>query len=228
MFSHLGEVPRTPASNEKLLLSMALLARFGSPYRIATTVEGPRVRGGAVRGNLWLVGHGDPELGETDLARLARKLRATGERRVRGSVIGVTTTFTRERWAPGWQPIALHFIGLPTALAFEGNVDRSGFVFDPERRAAAELTTALRAQGIRVHGPPRVGPGPRRASVIAATRSAPLVDILRRQNVASSNLDAETLDKMLGADAYGSPGSIAKGAAAIEAWARREGVHVVA
>src|SRR5207302_1842666 len=62
VYSHLGQVPRTPASNEKLLLSMALLDRFGPSYRIPTTAEGARPAGGSVPGYLWLVGHGDPEL----------------------------------------------------------------------------------------------------------------------------------------------------------------------
>ena len=62
VYAHAGTVPRTPASNEKLLLSMALLDRFGPTYRIPTTVEGPPPTNGSVKGNLWLAGHGDPEL----------------------------------------------------------------------------------------------------------------------------------------------------------------------
>jgi D-alanyl-D-alanine carboxypeptidase len=67
-----------------------------------------------------------------------------------------------------------------------------------------------------------------RLRTLAAVRSAPLVDILRRQNVDSLNLDAEVLTKMLGASELGPPGSIAKGALAIRRWARRHGVKVVA
>ena len=147
---------------------------------------------------------------------------------MRGSVIGVTTTFTRERWAPGWQPIALQFIGLPTALTFDSNTGPRGFVFDPERRAAAALTADLRALGVKVSGPPKVGPEPAGEPVLAAIQSAPLVDILRRQNLSSLNLDAEVLDKMLGGAAWGPPGSIAKGARALSSWAKDHGVAIVA
>ena len=213
VYAHAGNLLRPPASDEKLLLSMALLDRFGAHYRIATTVEGPHPANGLVRGNLWLVGRGDPELNNAALARLARQLSASGIRAVRGSVIGVTNTFTRERWAPGWQPIALQFIALPTALTFDGNSDPRGFVFDPERHAAARLSADLRALGIRVTGRPRADPEPAAAdSILATTRSAPLIEILRRQNVDSLNFDAEVLTKMLGAAAVGPPGSIAKGA----------------
>src|SRR5207249_4332754 len=81
-------------------------------------------------------------------------------RAIRGSVVGATTTFTRERWAPGWRPIALSYVGLPTALTFDGNSDAHGFVFEPEFRAAAALTADLRALGVSVHGRARSGPEP--------------------------------------------------------------------
>jgi hypothetical protein len=111
-------------------------------------------------GDLWLVGDGDPELDDTALARLARRLYAAGVRVVRGSVVGVTNTFTRERWAPGWRPIALEFIALPTALTFDANSDPQGYVLDPERRAAAALAADLRALGVRIDGSARAGPAP--------------------------------------------------------------------
>ena len=95
VYAHAGNLPRTPASNEKLLLSMALLAHFGPAYRIPTTIEGLRPTHGIIGGDLWLVGHGDPELNDAALQRLARTLRARGTRAVRGSVIGATNTFSR-------------------------------------------------------------------------------------------------------------------------------------
>ena len=227
VYSHDGTVRRTPASNEKLLLSMALLDRFGPAYRIPTAVEGKQPVKGTLRGNLWLVGHGDPEVSGATLRQLAREVRAAGVRTVSGSVIGVTTTFTRERWAPGWTREALDNIGLPVALDFEGNVAHGKFVFHPERRAAAALTKVMGKMGISVRGRARGGPGPGHAHVLASFRSAPLVDILRRMNLESLNLDAEVLDKMLGASVFGTPGSIAKGARAIGSWVRRQGIDAV-
>ena len=228
VYAHGGEVRRPPASDQKLLLSMVLLDRFGPRYRIPTTLESAPPAGGVIRSDVWLVGHGDPELTDTALARLARRVRERGVRAVRGSVIGVTDTFTRERWAPGWRPIALQFIALPTALTYDANSTPSGFIFDPERRAAAVLTADLRAVGIRVVGRARPGRAPAAAQrTVATVKSAPLIDILRRQNHDSLNLDAEVLTKMLGAAVFGPPGSIAKGAKAIDRWARRNGVTLV-
>ncbi len=229
LYSHAGNTPRPPASDEKLLLSMALLDRFGPRYRIPTTVEGRLPANGLIGGNLWLVGQGDPELNDMALERLARRLRARGVRAVRGSVIGVTNTFTRERWAPGWHPIALEFVALPTALTYDANRTPTGFVFDPERRAAAALSVDLRTLGVRVRGRARAGPEPVLTQpTLARIASARLLDILRRQNRDSLNFDAEVLAKMLGGVVFGPPGSIGKGARAIERYARSHGVRVTA
>lgn len=54
------------------------------------------------------------------------------------------------------------------------------------------------------------------------------MQILRRQNRDSLNLDAEVLTKLLGAAVYGPPGSIAKGARAIQRWAYRHRVRATA
>jgi D-alanyl-D-alanine carboxypeptidase/D-alanyl-D-alanine-endopeptidase (penicillin-binding protein 4) len=227
IYGHLPKVPRTPASNEKLLLSMVMLDRFGPGYRIATEAAGSaRVRDGVLRGDLVLVGHGDPELDAEDLRLLAMRLHEAGLTRVTGSVVGDTSGFVRDRTAPGWHPIALSYIGLPTALSFEGNVDANGFVLDPERRAAATLADDLRAGGVEVDGGARAEEAPDGLHTIAVVRSAPLEDILTRQNVSSINQDAETLSKLLATDVWGKPGSIAHGAGFIEEWANARGADV--
>ena len=114
------------------------------------------------------------------------------------------------------------------ALDFDGNGGPGGFVSDPEREAAAALTADLREVGVRVDGPARTGSEPAGRRRLATVRSAPLLDVLRRQNVLSVNLDAEVLAKMLGASAFGPPGSIARGARAIGRWAKRHGADVTA
>jgi D-alanyl-D-alanine carboxypeptidase/D-alanyl-D-alanine-endopeptidase (penicillin-binding protein 4) len=53
--------------------------------------------------------------------------------------------------------------------------------------------------------------------------SPPLRKILHDQNVDSINFDAEVLGKLLGVLASGEPGTIAKGAAAMHAWAVAHG-----
>jgi D-alanyl-D-alanine carboxypeptidase len=226
LYGHLAGVPSAPASNEKLLLSMAALDRLGPGFRIATeAATRDRMRDGVVGGDLYLIGHGDPETGADDIHRLAMRLRDAGLRRVDGSIVGDTSAFIRDRKAPGWHRIALAYIGLPTALSFEGNVDANGYVLDPERRAAAALTAELRAIGVRVEDEARAGEASSGLRTIAEIRSAPLQEILRRQNVASNNLDAEILSKLLATEVRGRPGSIADGAAVIDAWAEHHGAE---
>jgi D-alanyl-D-alanine carboxypeptidase len=220
VYGHLAGTARPPASNEKLLLSMAELDRFGPDHRIPTDAASRRgMRHGVVRGDLYLVGHGDPELDSGDLHRLAIELRAAGLTRVQGGVVGDTGTFDRDRGAPGWHPIALRYVGLPTALSYRANVDASGFVLDPERRAAAALDAELRRLGVRIGAPPRAGDAPGRLATTAAVRSDRLSAILRRQNVSSINLDAETLSKGLATATLHRAGSIARGAHVIEGYA---------
>jgi serine-type D-Ala-D-Ala carboxypeptidase/endopeptidase (penicillin-binding protein 4) len=235
LYRHLDWVPRTPASNEKLLLSMALLSHVDADATIATRVlTGTPPKAGVIRGNLWIVGHGDPLTGKPDMASLADALVADGITRVRGSVIASTGPFARDWWADGWRWwFPVWDIPRPTALTFDGNV--RGHHPDPpnpELGAAVSLTNKLRARGIPVHGRPRIGVPPKDLpnglTVLATVQSPPLRSIMHVMDEWSDNFDAEVLGKYLGQRELGGPGTIAKGAAAIRGFAGAHGVHVIA
>jgi D-alanyl-D-alanine carboxypeptidase/D-alanyl-D-alanine-endopeptidase (penicillin-binding protein 4) len=219
---------RIPASNQKLLLSMALLDRLGPGFQFETRVVGPDLSEGVVRGDLWILGRGDPTIGRRQIRRLARKVVDAGVRRVRGSVMGNTSYFARDWWAPGWRWFfPTYYVALPTALTFRGNRSKDGHhVRDPERRAATYLTRRLEALGVPVAGDPGAGRPPGGLGELAAIRSAPLGEIVRVMNVWSSNFHAEVLGKRLGVASSGTPGSIARGAAATERWASDHGASV--
>jgi D-alanyl-D-alanine carboxypeptidase/D-alanyl-D-alanine-endopeptidase (penicillin-binding protein 4) len=232
LYHHRDWVRRPPASNEKLLLSMALLQRFGPDLTIPTRVSATRAIGadGVLRGDLWIIGRGDPEVDKKDMARLAYALRVEGLRRVRGRVMGATGPFARDWFAPGWRDyFPTYYIALPTGLTFEANRGpRGANIRDPERLAANSLTNQLEARGVRVRGKPGYGPAPRRLTPVVTIASDPLLSIMHRMNVVSSNFRAEVLGKYLGAHVRGTPGSIAKGATAIERFASAQGVAVEA
>lgn len=218
-------VRRAPASNQKLLLSMALFDRYGTRDTIRTfAMSGAPLVDGVLRGDLWLVGRGDPELGTADLGRLASELDAAGIRRIRGRVRGALGPFSRDWWATGWRDYFPDiYIALPTALAFNQNRDGSGsMITDPERRAAKALTARLEALGVGVRDPAGAGTPPSGMRQLAAITSDPLEDVVRRMNLRSRNFWAEVLGKRLGADAYGT-GSIANGARAVCAYAADRG-----
>jgi D-alanyl-D-alanine carboxypeptidase/D-alanyl-D-alanine-endopeptidase (penicillin-binding protein 4) len=216
-YRHRWWVARPPASNVKLLLSMALLQRFEPGRTIRTLAMAPRLpANGVLRGDLWLAGRGDPEIDADDLAELAHRLKDAGLRKVRGHVLGATTPFVRDWWAPGWRDYFPDvYIPRPTALTFRGNVGPSGrHVPDPEARAANELTKALERIGIPVRKRPGTGRPPSGLRVMAELRSDPLWKVMRRMNRRSINLSAEVLGKYLGGQRFGRP-SIAGGARAI-------------
>ena len=222
VYEHLGEQARIPASNQKLLTSMAALEVWGPSIRFPTTAMARKpALDGVVRGDLWIVGSGDPEISSASMARLASRLRAAGLTRVVGSVMGDTSAFRREWWAPGWVPgLSRSYVNRATALAFDGNAG-AGL---PEQQAAASLTAALESLGVEVEGAPGAGDGPTDLTPLTRIPSAPLADLLTTQNHGSVNFYAEMLLKALGAQATRTPGSTADGAAMVESWADGWGV----
>ena len=224
-YRHLARVQRIPASNEKLVLSMALLSAVGADHVIQTrAVAGAAPVDGVVEGNLWIVGHGDPEVAPDTLDALAKRIAEAGVTRITGSVVGDTGPFLRDWWAPGWKDdFPAVEIPIPTALTYRGNLGPEGrHIDDPEMRAAAALTKALWRHGVAVGKGPKVSHATGSLVKVAMVESAPVIDILRRMDVDSVNFDAEVLGKVLGAETSGT-GSIASGAAAIDAYAAANG-----
>jgi D-alanyl-D-alanine carboxypeptidase/D-alanyl-D-alanine-endopeptidase (penicillin-binding protein 4) len=224
---------RVSASNQKLLLSMALLDALGPDHRIPTKAATPHVDRGVVKGNLWLVGAGDPTLSAnspgywggvaaTTLDDLAADVARSGITEVRGRVMGERTYFAHDLSAPGWQPyVPGRFVQLPSALVVDGN---NAGAPDPERAAAIALTRALRRFGVQVTERPGSGRPPKGLKKVAVVHSRPLAEIVSYMNRTSNNFFAEMLVKLLGAETFGPPGTIKKGARAITEWARKHGV----
>ena len=227
LYAHRATADRIPASNEKLLLSMALLDRLGPDATIQTSLatETP-ANAGTIEGNVWIVGGGDPEVGRATMTSLADQVEAAGIVRIHGRVMGSTRNFARDWWAPGWKrDFPKDEVALPTALTYRGNVGPSGgHIADPERRAARYLTAQLARRGIEVTGKPGMGRPTVRLASVATVDSPPLGDIIRRMDVDSINFDAEVLGKLLAEDANGPPGTIAGGAAVIHRFEASHGV----
>lgn len=233
---------RIPASNQKLLISMALLEVLPPDHRITTTAGALSATvTGVIEGDLWILGRGDPTITgggrfgkqlpirATSLRKLAEKIKAAGITRVTGSVKGSKTYFEPDWWATGWKSdFPKRYIAFPSGLSFEGNVRDGKHISNPEWRAARSLTRKLRAIGVPVGGSPAAGAPPAGLSSVATVQSAPLAKMLQFMNRKSSNFFAEVLGKRLGREQTGSPGSIAKGAAAVRAWAGRLGESLTA
>lgn len=100
----------TPASNMKLVTAAAALEVLGPEYRYRTRIAatGP-VRDGVLRGDLLVIGGGDPTLSErfhgsvdTLFGAWADSLRARGVRRIEGGVIGLDDVFDDVPLGRGW------------------------------------------------------------------------------------------------------------------------------
>ena len=115
-------------------------------------------------------------------------------------------------------------VPLTTTLTFRGNQVHGIHVRDPERRAAEALTSRLRGLGVAIRGPAGSGLPPGHLRELVSVQSRPLSSLVREMDHDSDNFIAEVLGKRLGADLYGAPGTIARGAAAIASWSRSHGV----
>lgn len=188
-----------PASAEKLVVSFAALRILGPGYRFRTEIVGRgELRAGTWRGDLLLVGHGDPTLALGDVDALARQVRSWGIRRVVGRVLGDESHFDSRRDAPGWKPGFADVESRPlSALSVEGVLVRR--IDGSAARAARALTEALERLGVAVDGPPGIGRAPRDGLALASDLSEPLASIVRHTNRESDNYYAEVLLKELGA-----------------------------
>ena len=141
-----------PASAEKLAVSFAALRLLGPGFRFRTDVLGDGELVGRVwRGDLFLVGHGDPTLAPGDLDALARDVKAWGVRRVTGRVFGDERHFDSRRSAPGWKP---WFLGVesPPISALSVEEARDEGANGSAAAAARAFIAALSRRGVAVSG----------------------------------------------------------------------------
>jgi D-alanyl-D-alanine carboxypeptidase/D-alanyl-D-alanine-endopeptidase (penicillin-binding protein 4) len=207
------DLPLEPASPEKLAVAYSALQVLGPGFRIETQVLGVGVRQGTLwRGNLVLVGHGDPTLSSQQLRLLASALRRSGIRSLQGSVVGDESYFDSARTVAGWKPGFLIGESPPlSALSVDRGLLDGKPAAKPALAAAILFTRALRGAGVRVSGAATTGSARADSSPLASVSSPTLAQIVRAMDVESDNFTAELLLKQLGARELGR-GSSAAGA----------------
>jgi D-alanyl-D-alanine carboxypeptidase/D-alanyl-D-alanine-endopeptidase (penicillin-binding protein 4) len=220
------DVPRPPASVEKLFTTATALLRFGPEATFATEVLATAEpdADGVLRGDLWLRGGGDPTLSASRVGTLAGQLTSAGITSVHGAVAGDGTLFDT---LPGSFRTGGAFDrdmgGALGALAVNRGLLGARPQPAPALIAARALARGLRGEGVNIAGRTEVAPAPLAARVVATTSSPPLRAIVTATNVPSDNLYAETLLKNLGAR-FGGVGTTAAGAAIVRSQLASAGV----
>jgi D-alanyl-D-alanine carboxypeptidase/D-alanyl-D-alanine-endopeptidase (penicillin-binding protein 4) len=214
----------TPASTTKLLTAAAALGSIGPDARFVTSVVP-----GARRGEIVLVGGGDPYLVRrdsrddypeaADLRTLARDTAAAlgATRRVR--LAFDDSLFSGPAFSPAWprdyeRDAVVAPIG---ALWVDQGVDRTGFGFETDPAlAAAELFVAeLARAGVTVAGAPLRAEVDPSTSPLAVVESPPVWQIAERVLLVSDNEGAEVLARHVAIE-EGFPGSFAGATRGIE------------
>jgi D-alanyl-D-alanine carboxypeptidase/D-alanyl-D-alanine-endopeptidase (penicillin-binding protein 4) len=218
-------VPLRPASNVKLITASVALEVLGESFVYTTTVNGQVGAGGAVAGNLYLVGGGDPVLSSawwdgpnqkfppinvTSIEALADSIKAAGVTSVGGSIVGDASRYDDEWYLPTWAPALRFSEGGPLSALLVNDSreapDRSSN--DPVVGAATVLTQLLQERGITVVGAPAEGTSDG-SPVVASIDSRPLPAMLQEMLTTSDNNTAELVLKEIGLVASGEGTTVA-------------------
>lgn len=237
-----------PASTHKLVTAALALETLGGEHRLRTEAHatGP-VEDGILRGDLIVVGGGDPALGDplwgrvlpqrprTPLEALAAGVADAGIREVHGQVIGVASVLPWQPEAPGWpsrylsQGDTTRSSGLTVnggrRLRESGGQVRGEPADSPALETARALRGLLRDREVAVAGDPGViAEMPDGTASVAAVDSPPLEELLRYMVRRSDNHLADTLWRVAG-QRHGD-GSWASGARAATAMLEGMGIDV--
>ena len=103
IYGHNEAALYNPASNVKLVTTASALAALGPEFRWKTVLYVSQLKGGAVAGNVYLKGYGDPSLVGEDLWKMASDLASAGVRRIDGDIAIDDTFFDDVRVGPGFE-----------------------------------------------------------------------------------------------------------------------------
>jgi D-alanyl-D-alanine carboxypeptidase/D-alanyl-D-alanine-endopeptidase (penicillin-binding protein 4) len=221
-----------PASTEKLLTGAAALQVLGPTHVFTTTVEttAPVADEGVLRGNLYLVGGGDPVLTTpafrrklasnpvtaaeptTKLDDLAAAVVRAGIHTIAGSIVADDSHGDTLRYLPSLKPSERGIdIGPLGALSVDDGFTAGGVAAsDPGLLTATSFAAELATHGVLVSGPAQRGTAPRTARLVAAVASPRLDAIVASMLTVSDNYSAEMLVRAISL-ATGGTGSTATG-----------------
>jgi D-alanyl-D-alanine carboxypeptidase/D-alanyl-D-alanine-endopeptidase (penicillin-binding protein 4) len=229
LYSRAPDVPRMPASVNKLYTTSAVLERYGAEGQLNTEVLGDSHVDdlGVVAGNLYLRGGGDPSFSRAEARGLARVLAGSGLTTVEGRVIGDESRFDTVRGGPASNYGVSSWVGPLSGLPFNHGLTiarRPRFQSKPPLYAAQRFERELEGAGVTVRRPAHAGITPAGAVLLGEWASPRMSVLVRHINRPSDNYMAETLLKALGAD-FGAGGTTAEGTAVARGHAAQHGAQ---
>ncbi len=242
LFSWASKTPRVLASNSKLFTTAAVIHRFGADGRLTTSAYPQRhsdLHRHAIRGNLVLVGAGDPALASSGFAKhnnlpvtalgpLAREVRRDGIKRVTGKVLADDSVFDRRRGVPTNGVDASGELAPLSGLSYDSGFLHGHYAPSPELVAVRALTDKLRHYGVKVKkgtGRGQVSRSALRHRPLAKVNSPSMSSLITATNRPSNNFFAEMLLKRLAANGK-HVGTTRGGAHKAERYARKLGAKV--
>ena len=242
LFAKRATALRPPASVEKLYTAATALELMGPSARLATTVlgVGQLGAGGVWEGDLYVRGSGDPTFGSTPFissryggagasisALVEQIVRTDGIHAVTGSIEGDETYLDSLRGEPSSAYAYDPFLeGTLSGLAFNrGATGSEKGPHAPAAYVARQLWTALRADGVTIHGAKGAASTPAGATQLAQVQSPTLAQMLGLMLPPSDNFFAETLIKDLGARFAGAGTTLAGASVVSRTIAALLGIH---
>ena len=123
-----------PASNMKLISTGAAVHQLGPDYRFRTSIgHDGEISEGVLRGNVYIIGGGDPTLGSTDsiadplenvFAQWLSMLKSAGISKIEGRIVGDGSWFDQTMEQPTWlvEDIGTYYGAGTTGLMFYENM----------------------------------------------------------------------------------------------------------
>ena len=110
LFTRRERIAMTPASTFKVLVGAAALQTLGPDFRFSTTLESvDDPSDGTIRGNVYLVGSGDPALTRDDLRGGIGEIASSGVRAITGAVVADASAFAGPEINRAWDPDDLQY-----------------------------------------------------------------------------------------------------------------------
>ncbi len=240
--AHNPSTPLVPASNMKVVTTTIAVDILGESTRLKTrfATDGKPTDGATVKGNLYMIGGGDPLLTtnayaarfpngiqpETDLESVADQIVDSGIRRITGSVVGDESRYDDVRGMQSWPEryFGQGQVGRLSALMVDDSWTVGvGPASNPALHAAQVMAGLLRDRGVTIDGGALAGTAPAEATTLIEVPSLPIGELVGEALAFSDNTTTELLVKELGLS-KGGAGSTDAGLKVMQGWIKSSGL----